>query len=246
MDEFEKQELDRLINDENKILNDINNSTGPILFPINNKLGFLIDKVPDDILTTLSNHLTNYDLKYSEYLPSNHYSLAGNLQNQYSLPIDNIVEDYIYWLCDIFDKRFPNHRESYYYTTGIETETKLEYDLYSLWINFMKKHEFNPPHTHSGRYSFVIWYKVPYQFTDELLQGPSKRLDKSNLAGAFQFLYPQFSDEGLGFTTIRADKGYEGKICLFPSHLHHSVYPFFTSDDYRISIAGNVRYKNGA
>ena len=39
---------------------------------------------------------------------------------------------------------------------------------------------------------------------------------------------------------IHADKSYEGKICLFPSKLRHSVSPFFSSDDYRISVSGNV------
>ena len=33
--------------------------------------------------------------------------------------------------------------------------------LESLWINFSQKHDFNPPHTHSGILSFVIFCKVP-------------------------------------------------------------------------------------
>jgi hypothetical protein len=61
----------------------------------------------------------------------------------------------------------------------------------------------------------------------------------------FQFLYPYFSEEGLSLTNIRADKKYEGKICIFPSYLHHSVFPFYSSDKYRISIAGNLKVKNG-
>jgi hypothetical protein len=75
---------------------------------------------------------------------------------------------------------------------------------------------------------------------------PSKRLDVGNLSGTFQFLYPYFSEEGLSLTNIRADKKYEGKICIFPSYLHHSVFPFYSSDEYRISIAGNLKIKNGA
>ena len=39
---------------------------------------------------------------------------------------------------------------------------------------------------------------------------------------------------------IPADESYAGKIILFPAKLSHTVYPFFTSDGYRISISGNL------
>ena len=236
--------LSNLLLSEEKTIKEINNSIGPIIYPINKINGFIIDKVPKDILDKLQIYLDTFNLEFPNSLPSNHYSLAGNLQNQYSLPIDLSLEDYIYWLCDVYNQKFPKFLESVYYSNAIETEQKLKPYLYSLWVNFMKKYEFNPPHTHSGKFSFVIWYKVPYKIEDEIRQGPSKRLDHTNLAGTFQFSYPQFSEEGIGFTNIRADCKYDGKICLFPSYLHHTVYPFFTSDDYRISIAGNIKYKN--
>ena len=41
---------------------------------------------------------------------------------------------------------------------------------------------------------------------------------------------------------LNIDKTWEGKIVMFPSYLMHTVYPFFTSDEYRISIAGNIHY----
>ena len=39
---------------------------------------------------------------------------------------------------------------------------------------------------------------------------------------------------------IEADRNYENKMIIFPSNLQHSVYPFFTSNDYRISLSGNI------
>jgi hypothetical protein len=33
-------------------------------------------------------------------------------------------------------------------------------------------------------------------------------------------------------------------MMLFPSKLKHGVNPFYTSDDYRISISGNIRIQN--
>jgi hypothetical protein len=46
---------------------------------------------------------------------------------------------------------------------------------------------------------------------------------------------------GRSFTNpIPVSKDYEGVICLFPSALLHYVNPFFTSDEQRISISGNL------
>jgi hypothetical protein len=39
---------------------------------------------------------------------------------------------------------------------------------------------------------------------------------------------------------VPVDKTFEGKMLFFPATLSHSVNPFYTSDDYRISIAGNI------
>ena len=36
----------------------------------------------------------------------------------------------------------------------------------------------------------------------------------------------------------------ERVMLVFPAALQHAVYPFYTSDDYRISVSGNVRLKD--
>ena len=40
--------------------------------------------------------------------------------------------------------------------------------LRDLWVNFQKKHDFNPVHNHKGAVSFVIWMKIPYKHKDEV------------------------------------------------------------------------------
>ena len=42
------------------------------------------------------------------------------------------------------------------------------------------------------------------------------------------------------WSLIKSD---EKKIIMFPAGLNHVVYPFYTSDDYRITISGNVHGK---
>ena len=39
--------------------------------------------------------------------------------------------------------------------------------LSSLWINFMKKGEYNPPHNHDGAFSFVLYLQVPEELNHE-------------------------------------------------------------------------------
>ena len=39
--------------------------------------------------------------------------------------------------------------------------------LKSLWVNFQKKYEFNPPHTHDDDLSFVIYTKIPDGLEEE-------------------------------------------------------------------------------
>ena len=41
---------------------------------------------------------------------------------------------------------------------------------------------------------------------------------------------------------VPADNEWEGKMALFPAQLNHQVYPFYTSDEYEISISGNVGF----
>ena len=42
---------------------------------------------------------------------------------------------------------------------------------------------------------------------------------------------------------IRITKDYEGTGFFFPSYSTHGVNPFYTSDDYRITISGNLHVK---
>ena len=50
-----------------------------------------------------------------------------------------------------------------YHNKNIEVNIKLT----DLWINYMKKGEFNPLHHHTGKFSFVIFMKIPTEFEDQ-------------------------------------------------------------------------------
>ena len=45
---------------------------------------------------------------------------------------------------------------------------------------------------------------------------------------------------GLDTEYLYVDKSFEWKMVFFPARLNHGVNPFYTSDDHRVSISGNV------
>jgi len=118
--------------------------------------------------------------------------------------------------------------------------------LRDFWVNYQYKHEFNPKHDHSGVYSFVIWMKIPYTYEEQSnldFQKGLKRIDKK--AGMFEFYY--YDILGRQVTHMyEVDKEFEGRMVFFPSKLSHQVYPFYNSDDERVSISGNVWLKNAS
>ena len=114
--------------------------------------------------------------------------------------------------------------------------------LEPFWVNFQKENEFNPIHSHSGVFSFVIWVKIP---TDWREQHALPFLAKSNspCASDFEFHYTTMLGE-IGRHTYCLDKKSEGFMLFFPAPLKHTVYPFYNCYKERISISGNLCLDN--
>ena len=164
--------------------------------------------------------------------------LAGNMEKEFNLneSFEKILFPYSSYLAN----KFENIAEDTLYEKEQSNTKKAVSNWVSTrsWINFQKKHEFNPTHHHTGDYSFVLWIQIPYNLKEELeLENCKNSNSKYNSLFCFSFLdlYGKIVENKL---TI--DKTWEGTMILFPSNLKHQVYPFFTSDDYRISISGNL------
>ena len=56
---------------------------------------------------------------------------------------------------------FGVYDQAYQAYTQKQYEKRPEYILTALWINYQKANEFNPPHDHDGKLSFVIYLKIP-------------------------------------------------------------------------------------
>ena len=107
----------------------------------------------------------------------------------------------------------------------------------NLWVNYQAKHEFNPVHDHSGVLSFIIFLQVPYDLTAEENMFNANISETSKL----QFLTTNNLGEIIA-TTVPVDQSYVNKLLMFPSKLRHQVYPFFTSNEHRITVSGNFCY----
>ena len=73
--------------------------------------------------------------------------------------VDNFQDYFIPYFKKLQDMSDPN----FYYGIPPYKEVWLS----NLWINFMKKGEFNPPHGHDGSFSFVLYLQVPKELEEE-------------------------------------------------------------------------------
>ncbi len=107
----------------------------------------------------------------------------------------------------------------------------------SLWVNLQQKTEYNPIHNHEGVLSYVAWMDIPYKHENEM--NIMKSRESTTIPASFQFVYSSVLGKIVN-EIYKVENGWEGRIVMFPAKLLHIVYPFYTSDGYRISIAGNL------
>ena len=194
-------------------------------------IGITQGTIPAPIYQTLNQEIVNIHNDDRNIMRMN-TSLAGQITKEYqitkSLPLLNPFLEEMgrayqkNW--DYFPKENPN-----------DNKLKVE----SVWVNMQKKLEVNPLHNHDGTLSFVAWLHVPFKLEDERNMENCKDSRTRELTSTFQFVYTT----ALGTIVncpMFVESGWEAKIVMFPSKLLHMVYPFQTSDDYRISIAGNL------
>ena len=192
-----------------------------LLFGTFPNYGFVNTKVPIDIYDVVKNETESFPpIKVNN-------ELAGHIEHEYRLAnCKNTLEPFLQYVCREYEK-----------TWGKDADSK-NWRLGDIWVNYQKKHEFNPPHHHDGSYSFVIFIQIPFYIKDEL---DNNSVKDSNLPrpGNFSFSYTNIFGE-ICNSDIEIDKKDEGRLLLFPSKQVHQVFPFYTSDEFRITVAGNL------
>ena len=99
------------------------------------------------------------------------------------------------------------------------------------WLNVQKRYEFLPMHSHDGVLSYNIWIEIPYDI--------KKEVGVNGSASTLQFVYPMV-DGRLGIHKFNVSQSDEGNLIMFPSLFFHTLCPFYTSTDVRLSVAGNI------
>lgn len=188
--------------------------------------GFILDKLTPDQMCPILEEINKIQDDFSKGQAFND-RLAGNILREYQL-VDNFdyVQDLVLPYCHKYQEQYRH-----------PVSQLLPLALNGLWVNFQAAGEFNPIHSHSGVFSFVIWVKIPYKIQEEIEAGPGKD-SAYKVAGNFSFHYTDVLGE-IRSHNIPVDSSMEHYIAVFPSVMKHSVNPFYSSKDYRITVAGN-------
>ena len=152
-------------------------------------------------------------------------NLAGIIKEEYSYEDRKDYVDEIAQFLTVYDVAYQKWKNETY-------KVKPEYILNSLWINYMKKNEYNPPHDHSDYLSFVIFLKVPEEITKE----QDDFVGNSAGPGSLSFLYGEGNRQSITYQSVKPK---ERDIFIFPAWIKHYVAPFY-SDVTRITVSGNI------
>ena len=194
--------------------------------------------------TEIDKNLIKELLEYSKLqnIPNNEY-LAGRIENEKLFNLDS--KNY-------FNDKIMIYIKEYYKNILVDKRSDINIDsvgfeLESLWVNFQKCNEYNPPHIHGGDISFVIYVQMPEEIKKE------KAIGTSGNNGAINFLYGDFTytiknsnslvekmRNYLQPVTIHNYLPETADMFIFPSYLTHFVDSFITPNIKRISVSGNI------
>jgi len=217
---------------------------GVLVYNINflTSLFYVKHTIPNQLFAKIKEQV-NYIKNDPNRIYDNH-NLAGALEEQ--LVITNEINFYPELETEFLDvceniQKDNKHLNPNTYISDY-SEVYIDGDM---WINFQKKYEYNPPHWHNGDYAFVLFVNIPYNLDEEFEYKNSSRTsftDKSNSLFCFSYT-DTHTKHFIEYQSLYVDKSWEGTMLVFPSSLVHSVNPFYTSDDYRITISGNAVFE---
>ena len=196
-------------------------------------VGAIEGQLPKDIVDSLWKLIEESKKQPDDMKPE----LAGNISSSIRLDSNSpLIEDFV---TNVIGSFIQQNIDSFGPPWRVTMKEGQGWNLESLWVNFQRKHEFNPPHDHSGVYSFVIWMQIPTSYAEQKKLPICANSNADNHISNFAFSYTNT----LGMVTqfmYNMEKEAEGYMVMFPSQLKHEVFPFYENDGERISISGNV------
>jgi len=147
--------------------------------------------------------------------------LAGHINEEYLLNTDDLFA--------ILAPYINSYVLALYEQRGVVIHKNIK--MTRAWVNYMKQGEFNPPHTHSGDLSCVLYLNIP----SDMNKNKINHVARSSAPGSIVFSYGEKLKENLSNHTFFPEKG---DFYIFPSWLQHYVFPFKSKEE-RISVSAN-------
>ncbi len=159
--------------------------------------------------------------------------LAGHLENEKSLDKEK-VHKILFPYLNSYAQGYQEYRNQPL-CNGFE--------MITAWVNRQTKNEFNPPHTHDGHLSFVVYTEVPQGLHKECHTSVSSSPGPGCIT--FDFNMPTFTAMSKLFLITHSHLPSVGDLFIFPAGLPHWVYPFKKTEGERVSISGNINLIDG-
>lgn len=156
------------------------------------------------------------------------------MKNQYTLPINISLERFI---CNMANEYIAKYNFLVNYgTSGSNLELKVSKISK---VNFQRKYEFSSSELdNQNSLNWILFASIPYEYQDELRFSKIAESGTS-FTSKLEFIYNTLGS-GISSHCINLDKTWEGTVLMFPSYLKHTMYPFYTSDDYRVFVSGKI------
>ena len=174
--------------------------------------------VVDDLLDKTKNTIKYHNDKLAGIIDEEH-KFSDEDTSWFANKTSSVIKEYL-------------NLDWHYYDQGTDTLKNLKsIHLASLWFNNMKPGESNPPHSHDGDISFVLYLQVP----NEIIEENNNFKGRSSGPGKIDFFYGEYQK---AFHSTYSFLPIKGEMFIFPSNLRHSVNPY-RSNVNRISVSGN-------
>ena len=197
-------------------------------------IDFRLKKEMMDYLWSIIDNTINVDLIHPY---GNKTPLAGNISKSvYIQDKDNCFFENV--LTKMSEQLYYKNWNNYYDDVVItRSKPDPKFRLNRLWVNYQKQNEFNPPHNHSGEFSFVVFMKIPTHWKE---QHALPFVVNSNEPSASNFQFLLGYGEGPFTYSFPLSPEDEGRMLFFPAWLVHQVFPFYGTEKERITISGNI------
>jgi len=187
-------------------------------------------KVPLDIFHSIN---IIYETNFHNLHPANK-QLVGKIEKEHSVFYNGedeskmkkhnlITKDMYKWFMDVYHHYLDWNKIREYKT-----------HLNSIWINQMKKHEYNPVHVHQGSIftglSSVMILKLPKNYGVEYSAVDSPQNGKLQILGSSSGQFAKIDYQ----PNLK-----ERDFYVFPYDMRHTVYPFNSTDEVRRTLAAN-------